>query len=530
MLTLTSAPHNPPYAARLSDENWQIVIPICGRLAPLVWNANFVSRQVAEEWLGSEAGRRYVESVQERRRLPEQPPIVEQTDSIPDVSSSSYYKPLSESPDAEDLEVHARNCNVDLVTERLGDLVPLLKFVDFKVERMTAEKTVLTVPLLETAMNQNGTHQAAVFYLLADYTLGVGMFAVLPGCYTVGVHDRCRAMPVQFWLKSGAVEHRAPATGAIRAEVSLSPAKARALREQLLAKGRCEIRDTVNIYQGDQLVAVANHEMGLYADLPRIAGIRPSMVQRRRLKTSALMIAGLRGDSLSAALAQDQGIAIARRMTRASPQLRTLVAARSKHLRDYLLADDGCHFQVIVLGVGLDPKPVEFASRMQKWFICDLSDMLHERKERLARAGKEERHCIAIPLDLRMEGWDRKIIEAGFDPTKSSLVILEGVSMYLAAAELRRMLYKIEALCGHPESCLWLDHVTKELLSMDSPPVRSFLSAMARLGEPFITGFADPMRIAGPDWRVAGHTNAADVSNIHDEIHREYRFALLSPN
>jgi hypothetical protein len=324
------------------------------------------------------------------------PPMPGSLSGYLDTSRSSFYKPLRSIPDREDLELHGRNCSCDLVTRRLRELVPLLNFVGFRVEQMTAERTVLTVPLLETAMNQNGTHQAAVFYLIADYTLGVGMFAVLPGCYTVGVHDRCPALPVQFWLKTGSVEHRAPATGTIRAEVAISPEKAQMMREQLIAKGRCEIREVINIYQDDQLVAVAEHEMGLYADLPRLPGTRATLAQRHRLKTSALMIAGLRGDPLSTALAEDQGVAVARRMSRASPQLPTLVSARTKHLRAYLSSRGAEHSQVLVLGVGLDPKPIEFASDTQRWFLCDLSDMLHERKARLQKIGREDRYGVAI--------------------------------------------------------------------------------------------------------------------------------------
>src|SRR5579872_1907812 len=256
-------------------------------------------------------------------------------DVIP-LGSPSICKPLLPIPDAEDLANHSHLCDPELVTQRLGELVPLLKFIGFRVEQMTPGKTVLTVPLLETAMNQNGTHQAAVFYLIADYTLGVGMFATLPGCYTVGVHDRCHALPVQFWLKGARVEHHAPGTGLIRSEVTITPAQAATMRAQLIAKGRCELKGTVNIYQGDQLIAVTEHEMGLYADLPRVTGKRASLTQMERAKTSALMIAGLRGDPISTAFAEDQGVAIARRMCRASPQLPTMVSARTLHLEKYL--------------------------------------------------------------------------------------------------------------------------------------------------------------------------------------------------
>jgi methyltransferase (TIGR00027 family) len=443
---------------------------------------------------------------------------------------SPFFKPLREIPDNDDLELHRRLCCTELVTKRLGELVPLLKFVGFRIEQMAPERTALSVPLLESAMNQNGTHQAAVFYLLADYTLGIGMFAVLPGCYTIGVHDRCRGLPVQFWLKSGSVEHRAPATGTMRAEVSIPPDIAQALRAQLIAKGRCEFRYPVNFYQDEQLVAVAQHEMGLFADAPCTAGAKATLVQRSRLKTSALMIAGLRGDAVSTALAQDQGVAIARRMTRASPQLPALVAARDRHLRAYLSTDGKVHSQVLVLGAGLDSKPIDFATSSQRWFLCDLADMLRERETRLAKLGRGNHHSVQVPVDLRSDGWPKKIISAGFDPSMSSLVILEGVSMYLERRDLNHALRNIHGLCAHPGSRLWLDHVTQRLLAMDSAEVTSFLSSMARLGEPFVTGFSDLGRFVdaeGLPWSAVQSSSASEVLGTDEAVAREYRFALM---
>jgi methyltransferase (TIGR00027 family) len=440
---------------------------------------------------------------------------------------NAFWKPLNLVPDEEDLRLHEKLCDPALVTERLGQLVPLLKFVGFRVEQMTPQKTILTVPLLESAMNQNGTHQAAVFYLIADYTLGVGMFATLPGCYTVGVHDRCHALPIQFWLRMANVEHMAPGNGQIRAEVSIEPKIVEEMRARLVAKGRCELQDIVKIYQGDQLIAITKHTMGMYADLPRVANTRASMAQTHRLKTSALMIAGLRGDPTSAALAGDQGLAVATRMSRASPQLPTLVQARSRHLQDYLSGSGRRHHQVLVLGAGLDPKPLHFASSSQTWFLCDLSEMLKDRSVRLEGIGiSKGQHSIDVALDLRFHDWPSKLLASGFDTDVSTLVIIEGVSMYLHSTELEKTLAAASLLCTHVDSRLWLDHVTDSLLSMDVPEVTSFLASMARLGEPFITAIDDPGTLSA-GWKVIENLSASDVLSIDEPVHREYRFALL---
>ncbi|MDX2033860.1 MAG: class I SAM-dependent methyltransferase [Blastocatellia bacterium] len=432
-------------------------------------------------------------------------------------------------PDQEDWELRKRNADPALLTERLRELVPLLSFVGGRVERAAPEETTLVVPLLETAMNQNGTQQASVFYLIADYTLGVAMWATLPGTYTTGVHDRCHATPIQFWLKKGRVEHLAPGTGEIRASVSLSPEQIAEMRGQLIAKGRHTLAGIVNIFQGDTLVARAEHEMGVYVNFSRTAEVRPTAPQVENIKLSSLMIAALRGDPVSQRLAGEQGIAIAQRMVRASPQLKLLVEARTKHLRRLLAESQSEIAQVLVLGVGLDSKPVEFAREKQAWYLADLREMLRERNRRLSVLGVDVKNCIEIPVDLRRSDWPEKILESGFDPTKPTLIILEGVSMYLEIDEVRSTFERVRALMDNPASRFWIDHFTEEFFDLELRELSDFLANIARLGEPFLTGFQDAAALSpGKGWTVVEHVTAAEELGLRDDVYHEYRLSVLS--
>jgi methyltransferase (TIGR00027 family) len=227
------------------------------------------------------------------------------------------------------------------------------------------------------------------------------------------------------------------------------------------------------------------------------------------------MIAGLRGDAISTSLADEQGVAIARRMQRATPQLPALVAARTTHVAKSLGAPDRGFTQVVVLGAGLDAKSMRFAGAAQRWFLCDLPDMLQYRAERYNALGYADRHCVHVAIDFRRGGWAQQIIDAGFNPGAPALVILEGVSMYLPAAELRATADEIRKLCNNVESRWWFDHVTREAFTLEQPEVLSFLSNMARLGEPFITGISNPAQILGEDsWRLA-HSSPHFGSHEH---------------
>ena len=443
--------------------------------------------------------------------------------------SQAFHKPLSLTPDEEDLALHRTNCDVSLGTSRLRELVPLLSFLDCTVDEVGPERTVLSVPLLPSSMNQNGTHQGTVFYLIADYALGIGMFGVLPGAYVTGVHDRCHALPVQYWLKRGAVTHLAPGTGRIRAEVSISAEEALRLRHELVETGRSELSATIKISQDDQLVAEAHHTMGIYADVPRQPGVRANLFQVENVKLSALMVAGLRGDSLSQMVARDQGRALANRMAVAAPQLPSLVRARGLHVEAYLQTHGAAFQQVLVVGVGLDPKPIQLSSSTQRWFGVDLRDMLRERESRFNGIESQAANFVPVVGDIRLEKWDDALQRAGFSPSLSTFVILEGMSMYFSREQLERLFAKVRDLTRASTSRLWLDHTTPALFDLDLFEVKSFLSTMSRMGEPFISGFDDPAAVAPDSWTLVETATAADVVGVLDRVHAEYRFSVLKP-
>lgn len=437
-------------------------------------------------------------------------------------------KKISLVPDEEDLAVHKINLNGALATQRLRELVPLLGFVGAEITEVSPERTVLTAPLLESAMNQNGTQQAAVFYLLADYTLGIGMFAAIPGIYAVGVHDRCNAQPIQFWLKGGRVTHLGPGRGQIKAVIEISSETAHSLRAQLVAKGRCSLKHEVKIYQEDKLVAIAEHEMGIYADRSAEDEKRPSPARIDRLKVSALMLAGLRNDSISRQLAGEQGLAIAARMTKMSPQLGTLVRARMMNLESEIIR--GHYDQIVVLGAGLDPKPLKFASSDQRWFLLDLPDMLAERRAKLKDLDLDPSSTSDIPVDLRRNNWSQDLLASDFDPSLPTLVVFEGVSMYLYGEDLRMVLNEAAKICQNNDSRLWIDHSTTDLLEMKEPEVTHFLENMSRLGEPFVTGFTDIVSLTQTEkWVQTSTLSAGEVIGLNDSIHQGYLFSMLQP-
>lgn len=440
---------------------------------------------------------------------------------------SCYYKILQYTPDEEDLLLHSSNCSPELITQRIHELVPLLRFVNCTVDYIGKDKAVISIPLLDSAINQNGTQQAAVFYLLSDCALAVGILGVLPGVYVTGIHDRCRALPIQYWTKQGTVQHLAPGTGTIRAVVEISQENTLHMRQQLITKGRTECHETIQIYQGHNLIAMGDFVMGVYADMPRIPGVRASLLQTQNIKLSALLIAGLRSDPLSQSVAQEQGRAIAHRMSLSTPQLSTLIHARTSYLENYLTNEGEAHQQVVTVGVGLDTKPFRFARAGQNWFGVDLRPMIQERKKLFLELGVHTDYFTLVEGDIRTENWLSALSQSGYQHHLSTLFILEGLSMYFTELDLRRILAQLCSLTCNNASSVWLDHVTENLFELNLPEVKAFLSSMIRLGEPFLSGFADATPIALPYWKVITTVSAANVLGILDTIHEEYKFTVL---
>jgi methyltransferase (TIGR00027 family) len=463
-------------------------------------------------------------------KKPTKPNGVPQADWTSSLDLSIYYKPLQLVPDEEDLLIHQANSTLGPLNQRIHELLPLLGFTNCTIEHVSEDMTVGTAPLLEAAMNQNGTQQAAVFYLVADWILAVGIFGALPGIYCTGFHNRCHALPVQIWTKQGTVHHHAPGTGEIRAAVRMAPEKRTALRQALINKGRAECCETVYMYQGEQLVATAEITVGIYADLPRAPGARASILQAQNLKLSALLIAGLRADPISQMIAQEQGRAIAHRMTVATPQLPSLIQARTAHIEGYLCHAGKDHAQVVVLGIGLDTKAFRFARSDQQWYGLDLPSMVKERSRLLAKAGVRSNYLGLVDADVRTDKWMAQLQAAGYDERLSTLFILEGLSMYLSLNDLQLLLRQIRSANTHALTRVWLDHVSTTLYTSDLVEVQAYLQAMTRLGEPFISGFDDARIVGAPEWQVRITVSAADFLHINEPVHSMYIFSLLQRN
>ena len=444
---------------------------------------------------------------------------------------SSIYKAFNVIPTQEDIRVNRFNRSPEHLTSRLKELVPLVDIIGFKLESVTDHEAVGGVPLLDSTMNQNGTHQACVFYIMSDYIAGTMVYAALAGTYAIGLHDRSTQQPVQLWLNSNSVKHIRPGTGYIRGKATLTDDKIKDFREKLAAKGRCEVQMHVDIFQDDELVATAEPVIGVYINNPRIPGMKVDIFQKENHSLSAKLIAGLRMDIASQKVAGEQGRALARRFSLAAPQLPKLVEARGRHLDDYIKNMGNNYKQILILGVGLDVRPNRFSENGHKWFGLDLRHMVKSRREIFTKLGLEHEALTYVTTDIRIPEWSSSLLKEEFNTALPTLFILEGISMYLTIDELRTLLNELGNLNQSPDSCIWVDHVTPELYSLPLEEVKSFLKMISRLGEPFISGFRKVEDFSS-EWKTIRQCSSFEFLNLPietDTIYKNHFLSLLKP-
>ncbi len=439
------------------------------------------------------------------------------------------HKWLLSEPDEDDLLRHRERCDPELLTQRCHEIVPVIGFVGGRVIETGLWGASGEIPLLEGPMNQNAIQLASNHYLLADWIAAIGVLSALPGVTAIGFHDPDHSAPMQVWTVSGSIEHVAAGTGTITTTWKPDRDEIARIRRDIVETGQATFQTTMEVFQDARVVSRVSLTQMVLVSNPRAVGEPTNMIQAHAHKVSALLIAGLRKDEWSQEVAGQQGRALAARMSKVMPQLPTMVRARTAHL-DHLISEPGRFSQILLVGIGLDTRPLRLETQAT-WFGVDLDPGIKNRvrhfREVEKHTGKADPTRL-VAADVREVGWLDTICDAGFDPHLSTLVVMEGLSMYLTAEELQDLSKRLATAVESPASRLWVDHVTSATLETEVPEARQFLSTMARMGEPFVLGFESLEEISSGVWQTEAVANSAEVSGIHDSLLDGYRFSVMS--
>lgn len=438
--------------------------------------------------------------------------------------------------------------NPKLLTELLHEAVPVTNHVNLKISETAEGYAKMILPLNYEATNQHGTHQAALMALAGDYTGGIAIATLLQGVPIIGVHPQTTDNGAALWLVSFNIKYLIPSADDLTISAKIPAENFERIRRKYDA-GERNI-ESVEIFFESEGVQVATATFTYF--LIQSKYLKPQSPKAKlntlfghRIKTSARLIAALRAmenmapvplysDLYSEAAAKEHGKLLAERFTVILPQLKHMVAARTKDIDDLLLqlVQEKIK-QIVFIGAGFDFRIFRVFSERQavKVFELDLPYMLAEREKVISSFNNLppiQRKSIGINLEL--EAIDEAMVDKGFDPAVASFFIIEGTSMYLSDCVNRKVLSGVYKLMQHPDSLVWIDIVAKSVIEKKADPkVQEFLNGMEKLGEPFVFGLEDGKQFFSElGYKVYRSVPSNRyISSSPDSIYEFYNFYIL---
>ena len=126
--------------------------------------------------------------------------------------------------------------------------------------------------------------------------------------------------------------------------------------------------------------------------------------------------------------------------------------------------------QCVVLGAGLDTRAYDrFARASVAVWEVDTAPNSAFKKAQVDRAGLDREHVRYVETDFADDSWPESLRLAGFDSTKKTVWILEGVTLYLSRDEVVDTLRLAGSLSG-PGSVLLMDLYSAQFVAMGQRP------------------------------------------------------------
>jgi len=143
--------------------------------------------------------------------------------------------------------------------------------------------------------------------------------------------------------------------------------------------------------------------------------------------------------------------------------------------------------QFVILGAGFDTRAFRLPADTQaRSFEVDAPKTQAVKREVLEKAGVDLTSITFVAADFEKEDWIKKLVDTGFDPSKSTLFLWEGVMMYLDKAAVEATLRMIAGTAK--ESVVAFDYFTTEPLESRALYWRYGRASTKAAGEPLKFG------------------------------------------
>jgi methyltransferase (TIGR00027 family) len=195
------------------------------------------------------------------------------------------------------------------------------------------------------------------------------------------------------------------------------------------------------------------------------------------------------------------------------PGVNGFLAARDRYIDDTLqgFLEEGID-QLVILGAGYDSRPYRFELNGIKTFEVDHPATQEDKLTKLkAIFGKVPEHVIYVPVDFNTQSLEERLLACGYDPTRKTLFIWQGVTMYLNRDAVDSTLDLVVQHSG-PGSAIVFDYLYRSLL--DGVQKQNEIDNMRRYR--FMTGegltFGIPQGKANVFLQARGFRQVKDVT------------------
>lgn len=162
-------------------------------------------------------------------------------------------------------------------------------------------------------------------------------------------------------------------------------------------------------------------------------------------------------------------------------------AARQTYYDSFLQRYQASVAQFVILGAGFDTRAFRLPREARvRSFEVDTPKTQAVKREILEQAGIDSTGVTFVAADFEKEDWLTRLVEAGFDPSKATLFIWEGVTPYLDREAVEDTLRKITGSARG--SVVAFDYFTTEVLESQALYMRSVRASLSAGGEPLKFG------------------------------------------
>lgn len=146
--------------------------------------------------------------------------------------------------------------------------------------------------------------------------------------------------------------------------------------------------------------------------------------------------------------------------------LRDLVISRTIYIDSIVERAVDTVDQVVLMGAGYDTRALgKLVKKGHRIFELDQEGTQRLKKESLEKAGVSAKHVTFVSVDFQKDDSFQKLLSAGYDVSKKTLFLWEGVTLYLQEEDVRRALRDMKAQSA-PGSVIVVDLYADRLVQI----------------------------------------------------------------